>query len=169
MAVAQQLYEGIEVEGETRGLITYMRTDSVRVSDDAINEVREQIGELHGSDYVPENPNVYKTKSSAQDAHEAIRPTSVALRPDKIKHLLSQDQSRVYELIWKRFVASQMKPQVLSITTVNVNAGPYVLRATGNIVKFDGFTVLYSESKDDDDDDGVDRCQMILPSIRSSR
>ncbi|MEC8645336.1 MAG: type I DNA topoisomerase [Candidatus Latescibacterota bacterium] len=155
MAVAQQLYEGIEVEGETRGLITYMRTDSVRVSDDAINEVREQIGELHGSDYVPENPNVYKTKSSAQDAHEAIRPTSVALHPDKIKHLLSQDQSRVYELIWKRFVASQMKPQVLSITTVNVNAGPYVLRATGNIVKFDGFTVLYSESKDDDDDDGV--------------
>ena len=155
MAVAQQLYEGIEVEGETRGLITYMRTDSVRVSDDAIAEVREQIGQLHGADYVPEEPNAYKTKSSAQDAHEAIRPTSVALHPDKIKHLLSQDQSRVYELIWKRFVASQMKPQILSITTVNIDAGPYVLRATGNIVKFDGFTVLYSESKDEDDDDGV--------------
>lgn len=155
MAVAQQLYEGIEVEGETRGLITYMRTDSVRVSDDAITEVREQIGQLHGAEYVPEKANEYKTKRSAQDAHEAIRPTSASMNPDKVKHLLSQDQARVYELIWKRFVASQMKPQVLSITTVNIGAGPYLLRTTGNIVKFDGFTVLYSESKDDDDDEGV--------------
>ena len=155
MAVAQQLYEGIEVEGETRGLITYMRTDSVRVSDDAIAEVRAQISQVHGDKYVPETPNVYKTKSSAQDAHEAIRPTSVALHPDNIKHLLSQDQARVYELIWKRFVASQMNPQILSITTVNIDAGPYVLRSTGNIVKFDGFTVLYSESKDEEEEDGV--------------
>ena len=151
MAVAQQLYEGIEVEGETRGLITYMRTDSVRVAADAIAEVREQIGSLYGHEYVPETPNHYRTKNSAQDAHEAIRPTSVALHPDKIEDLLTPDQARVYSLIWKRFVTSQMKPQVLSITTANVEAGPYLLRATGSIVKFPGFTLLYSESKEDED------------------
>ncbi|MBT4979244.1 MAG: type I DNA topoisomerase [Gemmatimonadetes bacterium] len=153
MAVAQQLYEGIELEGETRGLITYMRTDSVRVAEEAITEVRQQVGELYGADYVPDEPNQYKTKKTAQDAHEAIRPTSVALHPDKLKELLSQDQAKVYELIWKRFVASQMKPQVLSITTVNIEAGPYLMRATGNIVKFPGFTLLYSESKDEDDEE----------------
>ena len=153
MAVAQQLYEGIEVEGETRGLITYMRTDSVRVADEAIAEVRQQIDQHYGGEYVPEVPNQYKTKNSAQDAHEAIRPTSVALVPAKVKDLLSQDQARIYELIWKRFVASQMKPLVLSITTVNIEAGSYQLRATGNVIKFPGFTLLYSESKDDDDDD----------------
>jgi len=153
MAVAQQLYEGIEVEGETRGLITYMRTDSVRVADEAITEVRQQIDQHYGGEYVPEVPNQYKTKNNAQDAHEAIRPTSVALDPAKVKDLLSQDQARIYELIWKRFVASQMKPLVLSITTVNIEAGSYQLRATGNAIKFPGFTLLYSESKDDDDDD----------------
>ncbi len=151
MAVAQQLYEGIEVEGETRGLITYMRTDSVRVAADAIDEVREQIGTLYGREYVPEAPNHYQTKNSAQDAHEAIRPTSVALQPDEIKHLLKPDQARVYSLIWKRFVTSQMKPQVLSITTANIEAGPYLLRATGSVVKFPGFTLLYSESKEEED------------------
>ena len=151
MAVAQQLYEGIEVEGETRGLITYMRTDSVRVAADAIAEVREQIGTLYGPEYVPEAPNHYQTKNSAQDAHEAIRPTSVALNPDEVKHLLTPDQARVYSLIWKRFVTSQMEPQVLSITTANVEAGPYLLRATGSIVKFLGFTLLYSESKEEED------------------
>ena len=153
MAVAQQLYEGIEVEGETRGLITYMRTDSVRVADEAIAEVRQQIDQHYGGEYVPEVANQYKTKNSAQDAHEAIRPTSVAIDPGKVKDLLSQDQARIYELIWKRFVASQMKPLVLSITTVNIEAGSYQLRATGNAIKFPGFTLLYSESKDDDDDD----------------
>ena len=151
MAVAQQLYEGIEVEGETRGLITYMRTDSVRVAADAIDEVREQIGTLYGREYVPETPNHYQTKNSAQDAHEAIRPTSVALHPNEVKHLLTPDQARVYSLIWKRFVTSQMKPQVLSITTANVEAGPYLLRATGSVVKFPGFTLLYSESKEEED------------------
>ena len=155
MAVAQQLYEGIEVEGETRGLITYMRTDSVRVAADAIAEVREQIGTLYGHEYVPETPNHYRTKNSAQDAHEAIRPTSVALHPDKIEDLLTPDQARVYSLIWKRFVTSQMKPQVLSITTANVEAGAYLLRATGSIVKFPGFTLLYSESKEEEDKSGA--------------
>ena len=151
MAVAQQLYEGIEAEGETRGLITYMRTDSVRVAADAIAEVREQIDALYGRDYVPETPNHYRTKNSAQDAHEAIRPTSVALHPDKVKHLLTPDQARVYSLIWKRFVTSQMKPQILNITTANVEAGPYLLRAAGSVVKFPGFTLLYSESKEEED------------------
>lgn len=149
MAVAQQLYEGIEVEGETRGLITYMRTDSVRVAADAIAEVREQIDALYGREYVPEAPNHYRTKNSSQDAHEAIRPTSVALHPDQLEHLLTPDQARVYSLIWKRFVTSQMKPQVLSITTANVAAGPYLLRATGSVVKFPGFALLYSESKEE--------------------
>lgn len=150
MAVAQQLYEGIEVEGETRGLITYMRTDSVRVAADAIAEVREQIDALYGREYVPAKPNHYRTKNSTQDAHEAIRPTAVALHPDKIEHLLKPDQARVYSLIWKRFVTSQMKPQVLGITTANIEAGPYLLRATGRVVKFPGFTLLYSESKEED-------------------
>ena len=153
MAVAQQLYEGIEVEGETRGLVTYMRTDSVRVADEAITEVREQVGKLYGADYVPDKPNEYKTKNTAQDAHEAIRPTSVALHPEKLRDLLSQDQAKVYELIWKRFIASQMKPQIMTITTVNIEAGPYLMRATGNVVKFPGFTLLYSESKDEDEEE----------------
>ena len=153
MAVAQQLYEGVEVDGEVRGLITYMRTDSVRVADEAIQEVRDQIGKLYGTEYVPEEPNVYKAKSSAQDAHEAIRPTEAALHPDQLRSLLSPDQAKVYELIWKRFMASQMKPQVLSITTVNILAGDYLLRATGSWVKFPGFTLLYTEGKDDEEEE----------------
>jgi len=153
MAVAQQLYEGMEMDGEVRGLITYMRTDSVRVADEAVQDVRGQISRLYGDDYVPEKPNTYKTKKSAQDAHEAIRPTSVELRPEDIKGLLSPEQGKVYELIWKRFVASQMKPQVLSITTVNIEAGDYLMRATGSSVKFPGFTLLYTESKEDEEEE----------------
>ncbi|MEE3233525.1 MAG: type I DNA topoisomerase, partial [Candidatus Latescibacterota bacterium] len=150
MALAQKLYEGVELEGEERrGLITYMRTDSVRVSDDAITDVRSHIESKIGSDYLPESPVFYKTKGAAQDAHEAIRPTSVSLHPAKVKEWLEPDQWRVYELIWKRFVASQMEPQVLSITTVNISAGKYVLRSSGNLVKFDGFTKLYEASDSD--------------------
>jgi len=152
MVVAQQLYEGVEVEGEVRGLITYMRTDSVRVSTEAIAEVRAQVAALYGDENVPDQPNFYRTKSGAQDAHEAIRPTSVSLHPEKIKDLLTQDQARVYELVWKRFVASQMKSQVLSITTVNVQAGDYLLRATGNSVKFPGFSLLYTESREEEEE-----------------
>jgi DNA topoisomerase I len=155
MAVAQQLYEGIELDGEVHGLITYMRTDSVRVADEAIGDVREGIGRLYGADYVPEQPNVYKTKKSAQDAHEAVRPTSVSLHPDQMRPLLNKDQARVYELIWKRFVASQMMPQILDITTVNIAAGDILLRATGSWVKFPGFTLLYTESKEEEDDEAA--------------
>ena len=150
-SVAQQLYEGVEVEGETRGLITYMRTDSVRVSGEAISEVRTQIGERYGPEYVPQSPNRYKTRRGAQDAHEAIRPTDSSLGPDQAKKLLNPDQARVYELIWKRFVASQMKPQILDLIGVDIQAGDYLFRASGSTTKFAGFSLLYSESKDEEE------------------
>ena len=153
-AIAQQLYEGIEVEGETRGLITYMRTDSVRVSDEALAEVRAHIPRLYGDEYLPKVPNKYKTRGTAQDAHEAIRPTSVELHPDQVRPLLSQDQARVYEIVWKRFVASQMKPQVLNLLTIDIRAGDFLLRVTGTSTKFAGFSLLYSETKDEEEDEG---------------
>ena len=149
-SVAQQLYEGVEVEGEIRGLITYMRTDSVRVSGEAINEVRTQIGERYGPEYVPKSPNRYKTRRGAQDAHEAIRPTDSSLGPDQAKNLLNPDQAHVYELIWKRFVASQMKPQILDLIGVDIQAGDYLFRASGSTTKFAGFSLLYSESKEEE-------------------
>lgn len=154
MAVAQQLYEGVDIgAGETVGLITYMRTDSVRISDDAITEVREQIGKQFGKEYVPEKPNVYKTRRGAQDAHEAIRATSAARTPESMKQFLAPDQAKLYDIIWKRFVASQMEPQVLNITSVDIEAGEYTLRATGSSVKFPGFTALYTESKEEEDEE----------------
>ena len=156
MAVAQQLYEGIEVLGEVRGLITYMRTDSVRVADEAIVGVREEIQEMFGDEYVPDKPNQYKTKRSAQDAHEAIRPTAVELHPEKIRDALTADQAKLYELIWKRFVASQMTPHVLNVTRIDIEAGPYTLRATGSSTKFPGFSRLYTESKEESDEEVVD-------------
>ena len=153
MAVAQQLYEGIDLGGETVGLITYMRTDSVRVADDAIREVRAEIGKRFGEEYVPGRPNAYRTRRGAQDAHEAIRATSVERTPDEMKKRLSPDQWRLYELIWKRFVASQMEPQVMNIISVDISAGDYLLRATGSQVKFPGFTVLYTESREEEDEE----------------
>jgi DNA topoisomerase-1 len=155
MAVAQQLYEGIEVLGEVRGLVTYMRTDSVRVADEAVVSVRQEIDKMFGSEYVPEKPNQYKTKRSAQDAHEAIRPTDVELHPEKIKDALTVDQAKLYELVWKRFVASQMKPHVLNVTRVDIEAGAYTLRATGSSTKFPGFSRLYTESKEEEDEEEV--------------
>jgi DNA topoisomerase-1 len=163
MTVAQQLYEGVEIEGETRGLITYMRTDSVRVAAEAVTEVREQIGQLYGAEYLPETPNTYKTKRGAQDAHEAIRPTYVNLHPTKVKDLLTTDQARVYEIIWKRFVASQMKPQILSLTTVDISAGEYLLRANGSSTKFPGFTLLYTESKEEKEEGEEEEDSRALP------
>ena len=150
MAVAQQLYEGIEVQGETRGLITYMRTDSVRVSADAITEVREHIGKTYGEEFLPAKPNAYKTRRGAQDAHEAIRPTYLDLLPGELENRLNPDQAKLYNLIWKRFVASQMGPQVLDMTSVDVSAADYLLRASGSRTKFPGFSVLYTESKEND-------------------
>ena len=127
MGVAQRLYEGIDLGSEGAvGLITYMRTDSTRVSPDAIVEARKWIEQTHGKDYLPATPNAFKSKKDAQDAHEAIRPTSVALHPEEIKRYLSDEQYRLYRLIWQRFVASQMVPAVFDQTTVDIcsQSGP---------------------------------------------
>src|SRR5579871_789457 len=156
MSVAQDLYEGIEL-GELGhvGLITYMRTDSVRVATEAQAEARRFVAEKYGPAYVPEAPRQYKTKGSAQDAHEAIRPTSVFRDPDSVAPYLSAEQQRLYRLIWQRFVASQMNPAIMDVTTADIAAtgpantgAPYVFRATGSVVKFDGFMRVYTEGKD---------------------
>jgi len=148
MLVAQQLYEGVELGGEgSVALITYMRTDSTRVSDDAVGAVREHIGTAFGPDYLPEEPNVYKTKKGAQDAHEAIRPTSMDYPPEKVAPFLTAEQRKLYELIWRWFVASQMKPAVFDQTTVDIKAGAFLLRATGSILKFPGFLAVYGASE----------------------
>ena len=144
MMLAQQLYEGgIEIPGLTGGLITYMRTDSVRVADEAIAQVREYIAGAFGDDYVPEKPNAYKTKADAQDAHEAIRPTSLQHDPETVKAFLTQDQYSLYRLIWNRFVASQMPPATFDETTVDITAGDYLFRVKGTVPKFPGWMATY--------------------------
>ncbi|MBI4412049.1 MAG: type I DNA topoisomerase, partial [Deltaproteobacteria bacterium] len=151
MMLAQQLYEGVEVAGgESAGLITYMRTDSTRVASTALDEVRQYINDAYGRDYLPDQPNFYKSKKEAQEAHEAIRPTSMAYTPDVVKKYLKKDEYRLYELIWKRFVASQMKPAVLDRTTFVITAGIYEFRATGSIIKFPGFISVYIEEEDEE-------------------
>ena len=146
MMVAQQLYEGIELPGEgSVGLITYMRTDSTRVSEQAITEVREHIGVTYGPDFVPEKPNVYKTKSDAQDAHEAIRPTSMQYDPETVRPHLAPDQLYLYRLIWNLFVASQMPPATFDETTVDIDAAQYVFRVKGSVPKFAGWLAVYNQ------------------------
>jgi DNA topoisomerase-1 len=150
MGVAQRLYEGVEIGGEgTVGLITYMRTDSVRVSPDAIVEAREYIATL-GKGYLPEKANEFKGKKDAQDAHEAIRPTSVAFTPESIRRYLSDEQFRLYRMIWQRFVASQMTQAVFDQTTVDIEAKAthsYDFRVTGSVLKFDGFLKFEEQDK----------------------
>ena len=147
MVVAQQLYEGIELPGEGAvGLITYMRTDSTRVSEQALDEVRGYIGERFGSTFVPTKPNRFRTKKGAQDAHEAIRPTSMAHDPESVKSHLTEDQHYLYRLIWSRFVASQMPPATFDDTTLDVAAAGYVLRAKGSVPKFAGWMAVYDSS-----------------------
>jgi DNA topoisomerase-1 len=149
MQIAQQLYEGVELGDEGAvGLITYMRTDSVRLSNEALQMAREFIQAHYAPDYLPSKPRQYKTKSSAQDAHEAIRPTDVNRTPDAVKPYLTPEQFRLYELIWKRFVASQMAEAQLEVTSVNIRARDYLFRASGTVVLFDGFLRLYQEGKD---------------------
>ena len=144
MMIAQQLYEGIELPGEGAvGLITYMRTDSTRVTDQAIVDVRAHIDAKHGADFVPEKPRQFKTKSDAQDAHEAIRPTSMAYDPETVRPHLSRDQYSLYRLIWNRFVGSQMSPALFDDTTLEVEAGDYLLRTKGSVQKFAGWLTLY--------------------------
>jgi DNA topoisomerase-1 len=158
MMLAQRLYEGVEVGKESVGLITYMRTDSTRVSDDAIRDVRDFIGERYGREYLPESPNFYKSKKGAQDAHEAIRPTSMAYSPEVVDKYLQEDEKKVYRLIWNRFVASQMMPALYDQTTIDVdakgkNGDDYLFRATGSVEKFDGFRKVYKEGKDQIDEE----------------
>jgi DNA topoisomerase-1 len=149
MQIAQQLYEGVELGDEGAvGLITYMRTDSVRLSNEALQMAREFIQAHYAPDYLPSKPRQYKTKSSAQDAHEAIRPTDVNRTPDAVKPYLTPEQFRLYELIWKRFVACQMAEAQLEVTSVNIRARDYLFRASGTVVLFDGFLRLYQEGKD---------------------
>ncbi len=151
MSVAQKLYEGIDVGDGASGLITYMRTDSVALSNEATTEARRVITSLFGPDYALEKPRVFKNKAkNAQEAHEAVRPTSIANTPEKVKPYLSSDQYRLYQLIWKRTVASQMTPAVLDATTVDIAAGErFVFRATGQVIRFPGFMKLYIEGTDD--------------------
>jgi DNA topoisomerase-1 len=158
MRIAQRLYEGIDIGGETTGLITYMRTDGVQIDPSAITQARKVIGEDYGNAYVPDSPRQYQAKAkNAQEAHEAIRPTDLSRRPDAMKRRLDTDQARLYELIWKRAIASQMESAELERTTVDISAkaGSRVLelRATGQVVKFDGFLALYQESRDDEEDE----------------
>jgi DNA topoisomerase-1 len=157
MGVAQRLYEGIELGSEGAvGLITYMRTDSTRVSPDAIAAVRGWITQKLGNAYLPESPNTFKSKKDAQDAHEAIRPSNPELHPDEIRRYLSDEQYRLYRLIWQRFVASQMTAAVYDQTTVDIVARAdrnYDFRVTGSVLKFDGFLKVYEESKEKKDED----------------
>jgi DNA topoisomerase-1 len=151
MGIAQSLYEGVDLGKEgTVGLITYMRTDSTRVGKEAQDEAREFIVNKYGKDYLPEKPPVYASAKSAQEAHEAIRPTSVLREPDAIRQYLEPDQYKLYKLIWNRFVASQMNPAVIDQTSVDVKAGDYTFRATGSVVKFPGFMAVYMEEKSED-------------------
>src|SRR5687768_10613755 len=150
MMLAQKLYEGVELGTEgSVGLITYMRTDSTRVSEAALGEVRDYIGRQYGSDYLPEKAVHYRSKKDAQDAHEAIRPTEIARTPDSLAKYLKPDELKLYRLIWQRFVASQMTPAVFDQTTIDINAGRFVFRATGSVQKFDGFLKLYQEGRDE--------------------
>jgi len=160
MGVAQRLYEGIEIGAEgTTGLITYMRTDSPRVSPEAIGGAREWIGKELGTQYLPESHNVFKGKKDAQDAHEAIRPTDTARTPESVARYLSDEQLKLYTLIWRRFVASQMAPALLAVTQVNIAAKSsidkktYDFRVSGTTVLFDGYQKLYEASKDKKDED----------------
>lgn len=166
MMLAQQLYEGIEIgEKGAVGLITYMRTDSVRVAPEAQQWARDYIGSAFGKDYVPEKPPAYKSKASAQEAHEAIRPTEIDRAIESLKKHLSKDQYNLYMLIWNRFIASQMSPASLEQTTfiIEDKAGAMEIRASGTIVRFDGFMILYTESKDEiEEEEGG-----ILPNLKA--
>jgi DNA topoisomerase-1 len=150
MSVAQKLYEGIELGPEgSVGLITYMRTDSFRIADEALKEARSYIRENYNPDYLPAKARIFKNTGTAQDAHEAIRPSSMAYKPQDIKAYLSNDQFRLYQLIWNRFVASQMNPAVFDQTTIDISAAHCIFRAQGSVMKFAGYTIVYTEGKED--------------------
>jgi DNA topoisomerase-1 len=168
MTLAQQLYEGIDLGPDgAQGLISYMRTDSTRLSDDAIKDARQLVEKILGNEYLPKTPNVYRNKKNAQDAHEAIRPTSVKFTPEKIKKYLDADQFKLYELIWKRYLACQMEPAVFDQTTVDLEASAkskekYGYRCTGSVMRFDGFLVLWQ------DEEGGNEDSQSLPDLKES-
>jgi DNA topoisomerase-1 len=180
MTVAQQLYQGIEIEGEPVGLITYMRTDSVNVAEAAQQQARDYVLERYGAPYLPESPPQYKTKTKgAQEAHEAVRPTAVKRTPQSVRGYMSKDQHRLYQLIWRRFVASQMSPAVYDTLSVDIEAlpegaagrdsaerepAPYLFRASGSQIKFPGFLAVYEEAKDEDDAETREE-GLILPPL----
>ncbi len=153
MRIAQQLYEGIDIKGMgATGLITYMRTDSLRISDEARSAAENYINSNFGPKYLPSSPRFFKTKNASQDAHEAIRPTVIELNPDEVKESLTTEQYKLYKLIWERFVASLMSACVQDTVNVDINANDYLFKASGYSIKFDGFTALYVEGKDEEED-----------------
>jgi DNA topoisomerase I len=168
MMLAQQLYEGIDLkeEGTTVGLISYMRTDSTRIAKEAQEEVRSMIEKEYGAQYLPKEPRVYKMKKEAQDAHEAIRPTSALRKPSSISESLTPDQLKLYTLIWNRFVSSQMESAVLDQTSADIIVDAYTFRATGSVIKFDGFMAVYLEGKDEESDEDKEG---ILPELNEGQ
>lgn len=178
MTLAQHLYEGVDLgEMGTHGLITYMRTDSVRIDPTAITSAREFIREHYGKDFLPAEPNIYKSKKSAQDAHEAIRPSSLEFEPDKVQGHLENDAFRLYQLIWNRFIASQMTAAVFDQTTIDVSADigrNFIFRATGSVMKFAGFTAVYTEGREEgstaergDDDSSTEDHALKIPKLQA--
>ncbi len=166
MIVAQKLYEGVDIGKEgSVGLITYMRSDSTRISDTALNETRDFVGGEYGKEYLPEKPNFYKSKKGAQDAHEAIRPTDVSRTPESLKSYLNADEHKLYRLIWQRTVASQMSPAVFDQTTIDIKAGRFMFRATGSVLKFDGFLKVYQEGRDEKTEEDDDEAEITLPLV----
>ena len=165
MMVAQKLYEGIELGKDgSVGLITYMRTDSYRIAEEALTEVRAYISENYSPDYLPPKPNFYKNSQKAQDAHEAIRPSTMAYKPQAIKEYLSSDQFKLYQLIWNRFTASQMNPAIFDQTTIDIAGANCLFRAQGQVLKFPGFTIVYTEGKDEkEEENGQDK---LLPEVK---
>jgi DNA topoisomerase I len=169
MSIAQKLYEGVDLGEEGAvGLITYMRTDSTRISADALTEVRAYIGEKYGATYLPESANFYRSKKDAQDAHEAIRPTLLECTPERVAPYLQRDELALYTLIWNRFVACQMTPARFDQTSIDIDAGDLLFRATGQLLRFDGFIRVYTEGRDDadrpaEDEEGEGR---TLPEVR---
>lgn len=162
MKAAQELYEGVDVEGVGAvGLITYMRTDSLRISDEAKAAAAEYIGTVYGKDYLPPEPRTFKSKNNAQDAHEAIRPSTPELTPERVKSSLSVDQFKLYKLIWERFIASQMANALLDTVSANISANGCIFRASGYSVKFDGFMTLYVESSDTEESN-----KKMLPELK---
>ena len=170
MRIAQQLYEGVDIPGTgATGLITYMRTDSLRISEEARAAADKFIADRYGKSYLPEKPRYFKSKNGAQDAHEAIRPTSVALTPESVKDSLTSEQYKLYKLIWERFIASLMAVCVQNTVNVDITAGNYLFKASGYSVKFDGFTVLYEEGRDEVSEEGGNLPEMAKGDVLKLR